>query len=252
MTSMFLGPKLKIKRADHHIEQLNSALVAFCKTDFCRLSIEIDAKEGTNRLVFERTKEIPEEIPLILGDAAHNLRAALDLLACDIVRLAGEEASKFTKFPFRKTRDDLVAALNGGELKAARADIADLIVDSIQPYPGGKNAALHVLHELDIQDKHLLITPVLAVAMLIGVDFEDANRNRFVDATLTVGEGGKLRALATSAPLKITRQGRPAFDVLFAKGQPFEGQPVIPTLQQLSKLVSTVIHTVEKAYDGAA
>jgi len=245
---MFEGPKLKIKRADHHIAQLQELLSAFCKTDFYSLRVEFDPKDGMNVLEFHQAKDIPCDVPLIIGDAAHNLRAALDLLVCDIVRAGGAEPTQYTKFALRRTKDELIAALDGGILKAARAGIIELIVDTIQPYVGGKNASLFGLHDLDIQDKHLLITPVFSVTRLTGVDLVDENQNVFTNTTLVVGGNGKLRSIATSSPLKITKNGQPSFNVLFDKGNPFERQPVIPTLHQLSQLVSGVVQTIEQAY----
>ncbi len=247
MDSMFIGSKLKVKRANQHIDELQRILLTFLKTDFYRLYIEKDPKDGQNVLKFEAIKEMPCEVSLIVGDAIHNLRAALDLMACEIVTMAGEIPNEGTGFLFRDTRDKLIKAINGRKIKIAPRAIIDLIVDTIKPYKGG-NDSLCALHALDIVDKHKLLIPVASVTRLIGVSAEDDRHNRFEFRCITVGEGGKLNMVSTSSNLNITNQGQPSFDVLFDKGQVFEGKSVIPTLHQLSQLVSGIVQTIEKAY----
>lgn len=241
-----MGPKLKVKRADQHISQLNELLNTFIKTDFYRLHIEENPDTGVNVLKFEMTKPLPEEIPLILGDAIHNLRAALDLMACEIVTLSGGTPSKWTYFPIRDTKEELEATLKGGEIKVAGADIVTLILDVIQPYKGG-NAPLCALHSLDIADKHRLLLPVASVAALTNVNGK-AGGAIFKNCTFAVGEGGILNILGMPGKFEFQGYGKPAIAVSFDKGQPLEGQPVIPTLHQLSQVVLGVIQTVEKAF----
>jgi hypothetical protein len=247
MNPLFIGSKLKVKRADQHIDELKSIILAFLKTDFYRLHIEKDPKNGNNVLKFETTKEMPCEVPLIIGDAIHNLRAALDLMACEIVVMAGDTPDRWTKFPFRDTREELVGAIKGGKIKAAPQTIIDLIVDTIKPYKGG-NDPLCDLDDLDIVDKHKLLIPTTSVVGLTGVSAEDEGHNSFEFQYIAVGQGKKQNIVSTPYNLNITKQGQPAFDVRFDKGQIFEGQPVIPTLHKLSQLVSGIVQTIEKAY----
>lgn len=239
------GSHRKIERADRHIQELNASLIAFFKTDFYRLQINPNAA-GQDVLTFD-SKPLPCDIPLVIGDAIHNLRAALDLMACEIVVKAGGTCTRYTNFPVRDTRQELVGTLNGGEIKVAGQDICDLILDVIKPYKGG-NDPLWSLHQLDIIDKHRLLIPVVSVTQLSGISAHDDNNNRFEDLTFLVGEGGRLNAIATSAKLHITNYGQPAFGVFFRQGEPFENQPVVPTLHQLAQIVTGVVQAIEKAY----
>jgi hypothetical protein len=246
MDAIFTGPKLKVKRANNHIHQLNELLNAFVKTDFCRLHVEEHKDTGDYVLKFEMTKPIPEEVPLTIGDAIHNLRSALDLMACEIVSLSGGTPSKWTNFPFRDTRQELEATLNGGEIKIAGADIITLIVDIIKPYKGG-NDSLCALHSLDIADKHRLLLPVFSVAALTDVNGK-AGGVTFTNCTFAAGESGILNVLGMPGKFEFQGYGKPAISISFDKAQPLEGQPVIPTLQQLAQIVLGVIQTVEKAF----
>jgi hypothetical protein len=241
---MFSGPKLKIERANRHINELNSALVAFLKTDFYKLHINTELA-GQNVLTLD-AKPLPNDIPLMLGDAIHNLRAALDIMACDIVTHAGGTPSKYTYFPVRDTRQELVAIINGGEIKIAGQDICDLIVDVVKPYKGG-NDPLWSLHQIDIMDKHRLLIPTVNITQITGVCAHDDNHNTFTNMTLGVDAGGRLQAISTSARMHITNYGYPSFGIFFPKGGALEGQPLILTLYQLSQVVSGVIQTIEKA-----
>lgn len=240
---LFRGPKSKIERANRHINELNNELIAFCKTDFYRLHVNTDVA-GQNILTLD-AKPLPDEFALIVGDAIHNLRAALDLMACEIVTIGGGTPSKYTSFFVRDTREELVAAISSGEIKIAGQDICDLISDTIKPYKGG-NDPLWALHQLDIMDKHKLLIPTIGVVQ-VTVDAYDDNGNQFVNNTLGVGAGGRLQAIATSARMHITNYRNPAFGVFFPEGAIFKGQPLVPTLKQLAQLVSGVVETIEKA-----
>ena len=246
MTSdLFVDAKLKIERANEHIEDFRKRVEKFAKTIPYTFSVEHDAERGYHVLTFEAGGGVPRSISLALGDALHNLRTALDYVAFEIVTRA-DGATNFIKFPIREDRDKLKAALTGGEMKVAGSDIIELILDVIQPYPGGNASALFVLHSLDICDKHFQLTPVFTVvsALVSG----RAGLTTIENTVFMVDEGGKMRIVAQPGPFKFQGQVQPAFQVLFGKGQPFEGQAVIPTLHQLSQLISGAVHAIEQVY----
>ena len=247
MIPLFNGAKLKVKRADQHISELQQFISEFLKTDFCRIFIEVDPNDGNQILKFQSIRDMPHELPLVIGDVIHNLRSALDLMTCEIVTMAGESVDRNIEFLVRDDRDKLITAINDRKIKAAPKSIIDLIVDTIKPYKGG-NDALCALHDLDILDKHKLLIPVASVNALMGAVVEDDSHNVFNFGRIMVGPSGKLNLVKTASKMKITKPGQPAFALLFDKGYPFEGQPVIPTLHQLSQLVSGILQTIEKAY----
>lgn len=247
MDPLFGGSKLKVKRANQHIDELQSILTAFLKTDFYNINVEKNVEDGQYELKFKVTQEFPREIPLVIGDVVHNLRSSLDLMTSEIVIKAGSTPDSYTKFPFYETRQELVGAINGGKIETAPKTIIDLIVDTIKPYKGG-NDPLYALHNLDIVDKHVLLIPTVSVIALLNASAEDEGHNVFQFAQITVRESGKLNLVSSSHKINITDYGQPAFGVFFDKGQVFEGQPVIPTLHQLSQLVFGIIDAIEKAY----
>jgi hypothetical protein len=149
-------------------------------------------------------------------------------------------------FPVRKTRQELEATINGGQIKIAGADIIDLIVNSIKPYVGG-NDALCALHALDVTDKHKLLIPLLSVSALTNVNARIGGIT-FTNCSFTVSSDRVLNVGSfPDGELKIEGKATPAIGIAFDKGT-MEGEPVVPTLHQLSQIVSGVVDAIEKAY----
>jgi hypothetical protein len=68
--TIFLGPKLKIQRANKHIGELQAVLDSFLKTNFYRLGIDKNPNDGTNVVTFGSIGTLPSEVPLIIGDVS--------------------------------------------------------------------------------------------------------------------------------------------------------------------------------------
>lgn len=183
----------------------------------------------------------PREVPLILGDAIHNLRTSLDLLACDVVRLNGKRADG-VHFPFAGDAHGLKQQIARKNFDRASAAAQALLV-SMGPYKGG-NILLRGLHELDLMDKHQLIIPVASqetvnariqgpggqVLSLKNVGFANF-RNAFVAGPgYTVEEGA---GFTTKVSFGV---GAPT---------PFPGRVVIETLHELADLVGGIIEAFE-------
>jgi len=77
-SNLFSGARLKIKRANKHIDELEAEIADFTKPDFCELFVEPDPTTNRQILKFHQTVPAPESIPLIVGDVFHNLRVALE------------------------------------------------------------------------------------------------------------------------------------------------------------------------------
>jgi hypothetical protein len=196
-TTIFLGPKLKIERANKHIAELQAVLEAFLKTNFYRLGVD-NLNDGTNVLTFELIGTLPSDVPLIIGDAIHNLHTALDLMIWEIESRIGKP-SRSTKFPFYQTRSELVGAIENGNLKAA-PEICHIIIEDIKPYRGG-NDLLYGLHELDIMDKHKLLIPIISIVELRGAAGEDDCGGSFRGLNFLISQGGRINAISSSKNL---------------------------------------------------
>lgn len=241
---MFEGAKLKVERANRHINEIETTLRAYLGAEPYSMRVDVDTETGENLLRFQAIKPPPAELPLIIGDAVHNLRGALDLMASEIMRAAGESDTSIY-FPFHETRENLVDRIDKGPIKVVFPIIADYILNHIRPHKGGDDA-LWALNKLDILDKHRLLIPTLSAVALTGVDMHDDHNNTFTNLTLEVTTDGRLlNAIATNSRLQITNYGKPSISIVFGKGQSLEGEAVIPTLRQLSQRVRGIIYAIE-------
>lgn len=121
------------------------------------MSAVLANKEGV--LGFAVTLHIegpPESLGAIVGDIVHNLRSALDLSACELVRSAGQ-SDEDVYFPFSRTPEDLGLMIERRHLDRAGPDAINLI-QSLKPYHNG-NKALRLIHDLDI---HRALIPNVA------------------------------------------------------------------------------------------
>lgn len=244
--TLFHDAKLKIKRANQHIQELQARIDAFLKSDFYCLLIQHNAHVGDKTLKFEMTKPVPEDIPLMIGDALHNLRTVLDYMAFEIVTRAGGTAD-YVKFPVRDDRENLKGALTGGEMKVAGSDIIDLILDVVQPYRGGNGAALCVLHSLDLTDKHYHAIPIISVTGLTRVNMKVGGMT-FTNCSFVNRDSTELNVLRVPANVTFEGHAEPMFSILFGRGDVFEGESIIPMLQQLSQLIAGTLQAVAQVY----
>lgn len=149
---------LKIKRAANHIADLNDVLRE--RRPFSYI-LETNAKTGERATFAKRNEPVIYDAALICGDVIHNLRSALDHAYWEIV-------SPFTKTDRERTRTQFpFSEAETGLGEAVKLRFADRVGDKffaamlgLKPYgaPGG-NEALHLIHQLNIVDKHRLLIP---------------------------------------------------------------------------------------------
>lgn len=238
----FRGPKLKIERAERHIRDLQAAIDAFLARDPYPHVVEDDAERGVRWVKMEVRELVPAELGLIAGDAIHNLRSALDIMLCDIAAMHGD-ASRSIRFPFRQDADEL-ETLTDKMVKRLPIEIIALISKlKLYKAENGGNKLLRALHDLDIIDKHKLI---VTTAAFRGVMHSHPDET----ATITsygalVGDGVVMQfALANVAD----EQPQITTAITFGDGQPFQGEPIVPTLRQLANLVSEIVEAFAGLY----
>ncbi len=247
---LFHDAKLKIIWANEHIRHLNALIDRFIQSDFCSLSVEEDPNTGDNRLKFGLKEPIPPVIALHIGDSIHNLRASLDYMQWEICGRAHLRQDQHTRFAISESREKLVATVNGGPVKTSLPNLAAFIIDIIQPYQGGKGDPLHTLHRLDIADKHRLLVPVVSVVALNGVNAKDEKGFKLINCSFSViGGPGQMSFIRSPQKIHIESYGKATFDVLFGEGEEVvRGQPVFPTLVQLSQFVSGIVDQLAQKF----
>lgn len=144
MDALFRESKVKLKRALQFIDEVDAGLQAYDASDpisarFEGASLKIDIKE------------IDPNVLSALGDAIHNMRAALDLMASELARVNGK-SDKDVHFPFANSKENFPDQIRSKNFDRAGDDVVAL-VKTFEPYSDG-NKILRAIHDLDIRDKH--------------------------------------------------------------------------------------------------
>lgn len=235
----FEAIELKVKRAKKHIGDLDTALNTFLGTNPYKVGSKDHPvlKDATTFFV-EKADPIPPDIPVICGDAIHNLRSALDHLAWHLVECSGHSAGTHTGFPiydpsaFKNQKEE--AKFFERKTQGMRTEITDAI-RAQQPYKGG-NDTLWAIHDLDIVDKHHLLLPIGFTSPHFRV------RNTF-----NIELWGWYRIKQGEDIVTITHKVTPeeqiefAFDVVLGEEGVFYGKSVIKSLSIMFDVVHCLL-----------
>jgi hypothetical protein len=229
------GAFLKVQRAKKHIADLSEERIAFLGTNHYYGAPEFDVKTNRTRFTLESVPDIPAEIRLLLGDAAHCLRTALDHLACELVRSTGIVEPK-VYFPICGS-EQIYKAESAGKTKGM-PDSAKQLIDRLNPYGGG-NHLLWGLHQLDIIDKHrlLLTTTLKTGAWSVTLDQTARDYSFAFNSALKAGDViGDLEGNHESDKrMSVTP------DIAFGEPEVFAGEALFPTLTILANYVEEII-----------
>lgn len=235
----FASSRLKVKRAKHHIENLNGAITAFLSSDFYTVSIEKELESGNNFLCID-IKPAPfpfRDAALVIGDTFHNLRSALDIVYHGFVT----NPTAWTRFPVFDTREQLENTLGGAlERKQISSEVHDLILDGIKPYAAG-NHALWGLHDMNILDKHQLLIPLLKLFRFEGIRLEDDKGSLITQRHPYIMDESQSYRIFSEGQITVEDKGHASAAVLFDFGTAFDGKAVVPTLLDIVEKVDSTI-----------
>jgi hypothetical protein len=239
---LFLNSKLKLDRAKKHIIELNNDIINYVKSKPYRVVIESDPKSPNHLWTLRVRHEVPCHFSAIIGDAIHNMRSALDLLASDLVR-ANNGNVKNVYFPFANDANSLEDAIEIRKIARAGEDVVN-IIRSLKPYKGG-NDRLRAIHDLDITDKHKALIPSLHHVGIKNFAMSNHTGGSLI-INLRCGpikDGMVLMSLPPANNVKIGQYFQPSFHITFGEGQPLEGTPLLETLEDFAKIVDEIIST---------
>lgn len=238
----FYGPKLKIERAKQHINDLKRQIREFAERKPYVVVVEKDADPKRCNMTIRVRQQMPPEIALTTGDAIHNLRSPLDLLAGDLVRLAGKNGDN-ARFPFATDATHLESRIKDTEIDKAGKHVVDEI-RRLEPYPGGKGAPLRAIHDLDITDKHVAMLDVMSMGLM--PDVRSAQLSTY-GVRMGIRDGAIFMACPLPSNLKFGDEFQLAFYVMFSQGMPVvERESVIPAFKQLVQIIESVVTGFEK------
>lgn len=220
----FTQPRQKLRRTAAHIRALEGSIADYFKTDWytCDFGRNPEGQYSLNVIV----RGSPQDFGVIVGDAIHNLRAALDLLAVEAVARNGGN-TKNVYFPFADSAANLDDMIKRRNFHRALPEDQDA-VRQLQPYAGG-NHLLRSLHDLDIQDKHHSLIPhaSLVTSPKVGIKMDSAGN------PIGFGEG-KLE-------LEVDPNEPPTVKFTFPEDSVFAGEEVIAILWQLHEHVTSIV-----------
>lgn len=241
------GAFLKVERAKVHIDELNAAIRGF----FDRKPYRVVIKQGPNPQqhlwVVEIREPLPSNLAPIIGDAVHNMRSTLDLLACACVRANGKSLDG-VYFPIAKSPKGVEASIKKAHIQRASKQVVE-VFKTLEVYPGGKHEAISVVHALDRADKHRLLIPVVNLASFnevlhIGGEIIYPGLENWL---FRLEDGAEVfRTDKVVYSKQVDDEVNAAFHIVFGKDQPFYGKPVIPTLKSSMEIVEAII----KLFDG--
>ena len=214
LNSLFTGSQIKLERATKFIDELEILLNDYNNNE--PLSAKLDFANNPPKVVIE-WKGLGHDAMAVLGDAVHNLRAALDILASELARINGKSDLN-VYFPFAATETDFPNAIINRNFVKAGPDAVSLLC-TFAPYHGG-NELFRAVHDLDIEDKHTAL-------------IETHKTNDF-KCDVTIDLGNPLKSKLNSFEIGPIQHH-------FSKDSPLPEKPVIETLREIQLEVSRVV-----------
>lgn len=244
---------LKVERADKHIDDLERQIATFSDAGPYTFSHRDDAQRGERTFYVHFTKQIPDDFSLIIGDALHNMRSALDHLATHLVEIGIPPKVKNPYYPIFETAEEYEAE-KLRKVKGARPE-AIKAIDATQPYKRGNGWALFDLHTLNNRDKHRLVIP--AWGGLLAHTFPKSEKEK-LEKDLGASFRGRLKQgwlKAAPGPLNLKDgdelvtmpiselQNHMSFRIGIVFGEPeiVKGKQIHPTLMNMSRIVHDTI-----------
>ena len=245
----FFSSKLKIERAKRHIWELSNEIVDYLKTKPFRVVVEKDPDSSNHLWTLRVKNEVPCHLSVIIGDAIHNLRASLDLLASDLVSMAGGNTQN-VYFPFGDNADGFEEMIKKRHLDRAGDDIVE-IVKSLKPYKGG-NELLRTIHDLDITDKHKTLIPAAHYAGIKNFQMLNASGPLLMINNMHCGpirDGMVLMSLPPAGNVSIGQTFQPSLKITLNEGPLARDKDIIEALDEFTSLTEGIIRTFEEHFE---
>lgn len=239
----FDGASLKVVRAYRHINELKSIMDQIRSGKANELSL---TKQGNGpfELKFADLGEIGEHIPLVIGDAIHNLRAPLDHIWMALWRASGKTG--FGTFPFHETRKNLEDAIAKSPIKMAFPDVEALILDHVKPYgDAGGNHVLWTITKFDKIDKHNLIIPTIKVHRIGNLTAQIGRTNIHMSGNTFINVGS---IIGSNNPIEYQQNGKITLQITFPEDGLLTGKPVLPTLLNMAQATDETVKLFRETF----
>jgi hypothetical protein len=258
----FRGPRLKVERANRHIEELKT----LCSVLFQRNPYTIFTEENkdTGEQIFRVhiNEDVPCDWGTIVGDIVHNLRAALDQLICDLVDANDSRVTKTNALLVTGSRETFEThfpkKIEGISRRAER------LIRRFKPYHRGYGdkfgcSLLYLLDWLDDRDKHQGIIavgaagPRMRVRVQVRPDQMTLQPDGRINITMPPMGTPKITLPLTDnvevfriAKSDFQHESEFFFTVAVLDAPVFQGQPIVDLLAETAKLIEKGINILER------
>lgn len=253
------APRARVTRARKYAAELQAEIAPGARPDLYQAFVAPENQPDTYTLSARISPDLGVRWGLIVSDALHNLRSALDETFCQLVRLTTpRDNCRNRQFPIECKQDKIDDKLR----QVPSAAVA--IIKQLQPYQAGsieqaRRTLLRVLHDLNIWDKHRFLSIITRNVSFPFQGITADGQPISGGASLTLDgytrdiieetEGWTLYRNSFQAPAGVT-MGMPY--MYLGWGWHWSGNPhlVDRTLIMLSDEVDRVLNLLEPVFDA--
>lgn len=182
------GASLRHVRADMHLSEARRLVAGF--SEACKDHIVTD---DDGRIVkLDGWPEIPNILPVVVSDAIHNMRAALDYIVFELARYDSGRIQDGTQFIIEDVKVDATNPKRGFDarskqyLRGLNHTHIDMI-EGLQPY--NDVGWTKALRDISNPDKHRALTPLGSIGRTVSVVFRPLERGRFGPTRMHAPDG---------------------------------------------------------------
>lgn len=155
---MFESAIAKLNRAEFHINDLERQFKAFVERKPHRFSVKHNEETGQPVIQIRFVEPVPLVFSLIIGDAVHNIRCALDHIMWELIRWDGGALHNHLKFIVRSDKGNYEGTCRSVDTPS---DWIRQFLVGLECFEGGRGGVFVAINDIDNADKHSFVTPVL-------------------------------------------------------------------------------------------
>ena len=241
----YLSAKVRVGRAKEHLNTLKIEGRAFWESRPYIYFAEPNPDRRTKTYKCRLVKPMPETFHVLTIEAAEHLRAALDHLGYSAAVLGGKREPKSAYFPIADSAAKLETdVIRRGRCKDLPPDILALF-RALEPYKGGKAAAVWTLNRICNSSKHRLITEIRLESAYANVSLMALPPGSIMLPHKWDSEKNEVSYFSTPLGAEPKYDFEVAFFIAFGPVKPVAGQPVVPTLFSIADVVTEIVMMTE-------
>jgi hypothetical protein len=242
--------RLKVERAKKHVSDIDHEIRAFGDTRPYVIGAKphrILALRHTTLFV-ESVDPVPLQISLIVGDAIHNLRSALDHLVWQLVLANRKHPTTKNSFIIEDPAKESDSRTFDRKVEGIDTRAKELI-RAMQPRNSGDHTLWHI-NELDNADKHRVILTAQLASKSWNVKALGLQVIEFDHPAFPLVLNQEITNLPTATyERQQNNDFKLSIDVTFGDSEIFCGKPIVETLNHLAEFVDGVIACFERFFE---